>query len=73
MSAKQRADIVCNSCNVQVFGRAGRSDELIRAMRVDDDPAPADPPVPAATPALPELKREEQPEPAAPGWGVWRG
>ncbi|KQW76594.1 hypothetical protein [Methylibium sp. Root1272] len=62
--------LTCNGCNIQLFARSDRSDELVRALIVHEAPPPPadDPPAPPAP-----IATAPQPAPAtrAPmGWGV---
>lgn len=89
LAKSQLPVLTCNACNLQIFSRSSRSDELLRAGLIVNE-APAAPPVqPAApSPALkPEPVHTEKPaaapvqaKPAAPvrtggglSWGILRG
>lgn len=44
--------MTCNGCNMQLFTRSGRSDELVRArIKLSDGPAPAAEPIQLPGPA----------------------
>lgn len=52
--------LTCNACNLQLFSRSGRSDELVRALITKPAPAPVAAPEPEPLP-IPHL----DPAPAA--------
>jgi hypothetical protein len=57
--------LTCNGCNTQSFARSERSDDLMRALLVREEPAPEPaPPVPAPAPEI-------KPAPAAPAKPAW--
>lgn len=70
LSKSQLVYLVCNGCNIQLFARSGRSDDMVRQLlKPKADPAPvAD--VKPAEPATPPTVRAEpqatavQPAPA---------
>jgi hypothetical protein len=55
VSKKQLVCVTCNTCNIQIFARSDRSDELLRA-RIK----PAETPAPAATKQAEPVQAEEQ-------------
>lgn len=67
LSASQLPVLTCNGCNIQLFARSDRSDDLLRKLLIADaDPAPAPAPTtspaPAPTPApTPAPVRTEKP------------
>jgi hypothetical protein len=73
VSAKQLAVCTCNACNMQVFARSDRSDEILRANIIKADPAPADPPAADPAPSLPADQPADPPKKKSIGWGMLRG
>lgn len=61
LSKSRLAVLTCNACNLQLFSRSGRSDELVRAYITKAAPAAA--PAPVAAPE-PEALPNPQPAPA---------
>lgn len=58
--------LTCNSCNMQLFARSDRSDELVRALIIAEPPK-ADEAAPPAAPAVQEAQPTAQPgEPEPP-------
>ena len=75
---KQLAYIHCNACNVQVFARSDRSDELLRGMHIAEAAAaaPSPAPSPVVVPSVAEEKPTPTPAPPAAdkqraGWGIF--
>lgn len=50
LSSQELAYLVCQGCNIQIFARSGRGDELLRKL-ITAAPAPAPAPVAPAAPA----------------------
>lgn len=58
--------LTCNSCNMQLFARSDRSDELVRGLIIPEAKA-EEPAAPAAAPAVQETPPADKPaEPAPP-------
>lgn len=56
--------LVCNCCNIQLFARSGRSDDMVRQLLL---PPKADPaPVADVKPSAPATPKPVQTEPEAP-------
>lgn len=60
--------MTCNGCNMQLFTRSGRSDELVRSrIKLSDGPAPAAAPIPlpvSVAPAVAAAAPVPAPKPA---------
>jgi hypothetical protein len=55
LTKKQLVCVTCNACNIQLFARSDRSDELLRA-RIK----PAETPAPAATQQAETVRADEK-------------
>jgi len=68
LSKSGLAVMTCNSCNMQLFCRSGRSDEIVRGLlRPANAPEPVPAPSPSTQPAAPAVA------PAAPAAAPSRG
>ncbi|VTU20739.1 hypothetical protein SRS16CHR_02704 [Variovorax sp. SRS16] len=56
LSKNGLAVMTCNACNMQLFTRSGRSDELVRSrIKLSDGPAPVVAPEPSTVPVAPAV------------------
>lgn len=65
LSGKGLTYVTCNACNVQIFARSERSDELLRGLHLADAPSDAPAPAPGAPPA------QAAPPPPPASWGAF--
>lgn len=79
LSKKNLVCLTCNACNLQIFARSGRSDELVRAYIVPasapaEAPKASAAPIPSTAPAAPAVAPAApvaEPPRAAFGLGKW--